>query len=89
MEYRLEPLGGLLRALGDVLGDFWRPFGWPWKLFESFLGVFWQSFGGLGCKIELEIVFRGFFLPKEPFWKHLGDVFWVFGGHFGLNFEAF
>ena len=43
----------------------------------------------LKCKIELEIVLRGFHFPKGPSWCCVGDVFWVLGGHFGINFQAF
>ena len=72
------PLEGSWGRLGGLLEAFWEA-----------LGVFWQSFGGLGWKIELEIVFRGFYFPKGPSWRHLGDLFGVFEGHFGFNFEAF
>ena len=71
-----------MRALWDVLGAFWR-------LVGGLLDVFWRSFGGLKCKIKLEIVLRGFHFPKGPSWCCVGDVFWVLGGHFGINFQAF
>ena len=67
--------------------------GASWRRLRGLFGAFWRLWGGfLGvqeAKLEQNFVMDGFRFPGGPSWKRLGVVFWVFGGHFGLNFEAF
>jgi hypothetical protein len=53
------------------------------------LEVLGRFLGILEAKLEKNIVMDGFRFSGGPSWRRLGVVFRVFGGRFGLDFEAF
>ena len=67
--------GSLLEASGGLLGACRGP---PRGLF-----------GVLGGDLKLSIILEGSNFFGGPHWCSLGVVLWVFGGHFGIIFEAF
>ena len=73
------------KSLG-LLGAFWGRLG---GLLGCILEVLGRLLGILEAKLERNIVMDGFRFPGGPSWRRLGVVFVVFGGRFGLNFEAF
>ena len=81
----LEALGGVLGGSLGLLGSLEASWGPLWGILEA-LGGF---LGVQEAKLEQNLVVGGFRFPGGPSWKRLGVVFWVLGGHFGFNFEAF
>ena len=88
--------GGLAGTLGGFvgayLGSLWGSWAF-WGRLGGLLGAFWRLLAGflrvLEIKLASNIVMDSFRCPGEPSWRCLGVVFVVFGGSFGLNFEAF
>ena len=69
-----------------LLGASWGRLG---GLLGCILEVLGRFLGILEAKLEKNIVMDGFRFSGGPSWRRLGVVFRVFGGRFGLDFEAF
>ena len=83
----------MLISFGDVFGRSLGLLGASWGRLGGLLGcileVLGKFLGILEAKLEKNIVMDGFRFSGGPSWRRLGVVFRIFGGRFGLDFEAF
>ena len=89
----LGALGGAFRRLWGSWGPLWGLLGASWGPLGSSLEGFGRVLGGSGGNFGVEhryaTVMDGFRFPAGPSWRRLGVDVLLWGGPFGLNFDAF